>query len=313
MPNKRNFKIPENVLKSLEEKITSKIMNKLDIIVAEKCKALMGENCKEIKDESALPFEIQSLKDDWLFLHNEIEKLHQKTDHLIGSMSFLSKEYDDFLAEKHDNKNLMNDINGLKSSVKSMSDQQTMMKEELDALEQYGRRENLELHGIPIRENENTNQIVRKVANLLDVEIKESDISTSHRLPNQHQQNFMKQNSGSQAYKTSSIIVRFANRDKRNELYYKRHKFDCSSFSEVFPRLVPENFRITENLTKFRKYLLNEARKAQATLNFKFLWTWNGQIMLRKSESSKVIKILSERDLATLFKFQNAGKHTSSR
>ena len=85
-------------------------------------------------------------------------------------------------------------------------------------LEQYGRRENLELHGIPVTQNENSNQIVRKVASLLDVTLDESQISTSHRLK-------MPQNPDLEmhAHKNSypPIIVRFSNRDKRNELFAK--------------------------------------------------------------------------------------------
>ena len=65
-----------------------------------------------------------------------------------------------------------------------MQQQSTAMH--LDKLEQYGRRENREIHGVPTMRNESTNQIVKTVAKALNVQLGERHISTSHRLT-QHQ------------------------------------------------------------------------------------------------------------------------------
>ena len=55
--------------------------------------------------------------------------------------------------------------------------------DKIDALEQYGRRQNLEIVGIPEKANEDTNKIVIEVAKLLKVDIAVEHIFTSHRLP----------------------------------------------------------------------------------------------------------------------------------
>ena len=52
-----------------------------------------------------------------------------------------------------------------------------------DDLDQYNRRENLEFHGIPLNPNENTNHIIKTMAKKLNIDLKDNDISTSHRLP----------------------------------------------------------------------------------------------------------------------------------
>jgi len=54
--------------------------------------------------------------------------------------------------------------------------------EKIDSVEQYGRRWNLEIVGIPEKVGEDTTKIVIDVANLLQVEIGPDQISTSHRL-----------------------------------------------------------------------------------------------------------------------------------
>ena len=61
---------------------------------------------------------------------------------------------------------------------------------------------------------------------------------------------------------TLPIIVRFANRDKRNELYSKRSMVSKSIAKDNLPsNFMPENLALMENLTKFRQSLFNEAKK----------------------------------------------------
>ena len=79
-----------------------------------------------------------------------------------------------------------------------------------DDLDQYNRRENLEFHSIPLNPNENTNHIIKTMAKKLNIDLKESDISTSHRLPKSLSNNL------------PIIIARFTNRDIRNLIFQKR-------------------------------------------------------------------------------------------
>ena len=53
----------------------------------------------------------------------------------------------------------------------------------LDNLEMYGRRQNLELEGIPYQPSENINNIIMDLTKSVGIELKNSDISIAHRLP----------------------------------------------------------------------------------------------------------------------------------
>ena len=55
-------------------------------------------------------------------------------------------------------------------------------EEKVDAIEQYGRRLNLEILGIPIKDGENVNKIMEKIAKLVNVELSPDQIPTFHRL-----------------------------------------------------------------------------------------------------------------------------------
>jgi len=87
-------------------------------------------------------------------------------------------------------------------------------------LEQYGHRENLEIHGIPKMKNENTNQIVKSMAKCLNVQLDDVHISTSHRLTQNSPTN--QKNTKGRKHATPPpppIIVRFSNREKKNEIF----------------------------------------------------------------------------------------------
>ena len=55
---------------------------------------------------------------------------------------------------------------------------------QLDSLEQYGRRENLEIHGVPLPINEDPKKIIQKVVKRMNVQLASCGISTAHRLFN---------------------------------------------------------------------------------------------------------------------------------
>ena len=102
------------------------------------------------------------------------------------------------------------EIATLKSQAAELQEQSVKESVKLDDIEQYGRRQNIEIVGVPMRDGEDTNAIVREVGNLLNVEVLPCHISTFHRLPvNPKNTN-------------PSIIARFVNRDIRNKLFADR-------------------------------------------------------------------------------------------
>ena len=90
-------------------------------------------------------------------------------------------------------------------------------KEKIDAVEQYGRRQNLGISGISANEDKNTSAIVEEVAKLVNSQISADQISTAHRLPAKPKRAAGFENKKDMAL--PSIIVQFLSRDIRNELY----------------------------------------------------------------------------------------------
>ena len=303
MPRK-SLSISDEILKRLENEITNKILGKINSIVSIKCKEILAQHHQQNNnDELLIRHEINTLKNDWLFLQSEIEQLKEKADYTLGGLSYIANEYDDFLTDikklKNQNQSIIEEFSQINQNVEQIHKQQIENEEQLDRLEQYGRRENLELHGIPVKENENTNEIVKEVAKSLDINLEDQVISTSHRLFDHKPRNEREPGQANdKRNQHPPIIVRFSNRDKRNELYSKRWKIKDKLTTKS--SCVPPTLAIRENLTERRKYLLNEAMKVKLDLKFRFLSTFQGQIFLRKNEATKAIKILCLNDLARL-------------
>ena len=312
MSTSQSIVISKEILDELEGKITNRVLQKIETIVVKKCEEIFSCKGNEKGDDDLarlLKNEIVTSKSDWLHLESEIGKLNERHNHILGSVTYLASEYDDFLNEiKRINKQisqLMQKMKNLKQIVTKFDNQQTNTEKQLEELEQYGRRENLEIHGIPLADNEDTGKIVQTVAKALKVQLSKSDSSTSHRLFNsnlndQHQKIFNhrdQQPSAKRRNQPPYIIVRFCNRDKGNEMFSKRLKLKSVS-NEINPKPNAEILAISENLTKFRKFLFSEANKVKHALCYQFLWTRQGHILLCKDSTSKIIKISNLNDLA---------------
>ena len=70
----------------------------------------------------------------------------------------------------------------LKLHVRKLEAVTSQTREEVNDLEQYGRRECLEFQGLAWNKNENTDDLILRVSKMVGVNLKAEEISASHRL-----------------------------------------------------------------------------------------------------------------------------------
>ena len=170
--------------------------------------------------ENTIEKDINIINASFVVLKNDFSKLRDKSDHMIGSLTYLSSEYDDFMENFA---RISLDNQRLTKEVEQMKYKQLQSEKQLDQLEQYRRREDLEIHGVPRMKNENTNQIIKTVAKILNVTLEDNHISTSHRLiQTGNNSSTAQQNRTNAALPHPPIIVRFSDRDKGNEIFRRR-------------------------------------------------------------------------------------------
>ena len=231
-------------------------------------------------------------------LEKALEPLRKWIDEVKKSMATANSNYDQLLtkmsAYEKGLTDLFNENKSLKAELLETTNQLKALKESFNDLEQYSRRDCLEIRGIPksssvIRED---TEIVVELGRKIGVDLNKEDISTSHRLPNKVKPN------GDRALFPPAIIVKFTSRDVRENLYRARkalkditsHDLGYSEDSRMF---------INESLTQSNKELFKDCLKVKKDNGFKFLWTNGGKIFVRKDqhEGSKVIQITNAKAL----------------
>ena len=150
-------------------------------------------------------------------------------------------------------KSLKNEIKRTNRKAKRLEIENERLKKsvnlslfKIDALERYGRRENLRIHGISESKNnqDDGEEIVLKIAKSLNVDLQPCEIQRAHRLGKKTINNISK---------PRPIIVRFTFHKKRNKiLFAKSHLKKIQEFSQVF---------ISEDLTSLRSKLLQYIKK----------------------------------------------------
>ena len=151
----------------------------------------------------------------------------------------------------------------------------------LDALDQYGRRENLRIHGVPETTNnfDDGEEVVKRIAETLNVNLQSYDVQRAHRLGKR-----ISINGG----KPRPIIARFVSYKKRNEILFAKAKLKNSeTYSNVF---------ISEDLTPLRSKLLQYVKK-ECSNEFVLCHTTNGNIRMKKSARKAGTISENEKDL----------------
>ena len=157
-------------------------------------------------DDSSRPTELQEIRCALQFLENlpqEISGFKESIDMRIQNFEAWSKEVDKILRLKSCNEEIVTKV--------------TFLEQQLNDLDAYGRRQNLEIHNIPIKHNKDAENLALQVLQKIDNSMKASDIDVAHRIAKETDVHGQKK-------RTRPIIVRFLSRKVRNEIYRKRRK-----------------------------------------------------------------------------------------
>ena len=123
----------------------------------------------------------------WELRHQEeLNALKLELREVKSSQEFICVKYKDLKINYEKlqkiNKKQAEDIEKLQTQSTNLEIREAKGEGKIDENEQYDRRQNLEIAGIPSKTGENTNKIVQEVAKLMNINLSEDQISTSHRL-----------------------------------------------------------------------------------------------------------------------------------
>ena len=169
----------------------------------------------------------------------------------------------------------------LNSSINNLRTLFYSEKEKRIQLEQYGRREMIEVSGIPVKENENRIDIIKRLGSLIGLNVNNS-IEIAHRIKN------------------GDIIAKFRDRPSRDSLFRAKDKLKGKTTKGL--EFNEEKFiYIYESLAFDTKKLLFKVRQKSKELGIKKILTDNGIIKVKNDNpGSKWISIKNTHDLDML-------------
>ena len=233
-------------------------------------------------------------------LDEKLAPFSVKMNEIVRSIEFINTKYEEletkltsYEAKQND---LCNENQALALQLKQTTKELNDLKDVCNDLEQYSRRDCVEIRGVPLKPGlrsgeENTDRIVKKVAATVGVEIVEKDISISHRLKT------------SESYRGDKlqpppIIVKFTRRVTKETFYKARKKlYNDNVTAKVLGYESDNKIFVVESLTGKNKDLFHKAYGAKREKGYKFIWTSSGNIFIRKAETSPVVRIRSLKDL----------------
>ena len=209
----------------------------------------------------------------------ELKASLKAKDHEVKSLQ------ESLFKTRETNQLLKAELEAAKTKIKQQEEETNNLWDSLDSLEQYTRKNSLEIIGIPA-ECESTEEAVLKVANALEVDIDSSSIEISHRIRRKKNDN--------------ALIVKFFNHEDKRKLYKARAKLKSVKMTSLFPNspaVPPEKARIfiNENLTDHRRYVMGQANKMKSDGLLHGFWSMDGKIFAKTSPQGN-----SEHDLDNL-------------
>lgn len=268
----------------------------------EKCKGERGKSTSSVSSNKSADSEtaltkgflvnlMESFKKD---VFGELKNYGKQLEELKNSQQFFSDSLDtanDTLEEisrklallEKENISLKEDNSKLRSANRSLQTR-------VNSLEQYSRKTNVEISGIPQTKNEDVISIVQDIGKVIGAEVHKEEVMAAHRVPS-----YIKR-------RTPQIIVQFQTRVQRNNFLDKYKTARKASNNRMSAKQVNKNFHdtmffVNEHLTPENKVLLSKTKVTCKEKGFMYTWCKEGKIFVRRADGEPAIRIDCEEDL----------------
>lgn len=207
-----------------------------------------------------------------------VQFLSDKVDESNTLIADIRKEYSEIKKE--------NEI--IKIENRKLNEKVYVLEDKVRSMEQYSRRTNIEISGIPETKGENVFSLLKDVGSAVGVELQESQVSAVHRIPT-----FKKE-------RPPSIVVQFQTKIQRDAWITCFRRKGTLTASEVHPSFSKNRVFISEHLSPDNKIFLSQLKEKGRDAGFKYIWFREGRFFVRKNDGEKCHKISNLQDLDKL-------------
>ena len=208
-----------------------------------------------------------------------------------------------------DIKNLCDQVSKLMETISKLADENMIIKSELRVVkkvnsnlekriidleraqskaEQYGRRNNVEISGIPNSiPDEDLETILLKVCNESGIGVTKMDIEGCHRLPlSKH----------SKEGGDKRVIVKFVNRKNAEALLANKKKINEKDFSHLE---IPNKIFISVSLCSYYRFIWGKCKDLQRQGKIDQVFCLGGIVAIKLTETGQPIKVLHVSEVPT--------------
>ncbi|XP_072172500.1 uncharacterized protein [Diadema setosum] len=222
-------------------------------------------------------------------LEKAVSEVKEGQQGILNCITFLNAKFEEM---KKTTERLEGENHELKQKNQQLEGRVDDLTHQINDLDQYHRRVNLEIAGVPEEKGENPEKIVLKIAQKITEDVSAGDIDIAHRIGKEDDQRGPR-----------PIIVRFTNRRSRNMIYDGRRKlqhFTTKDFGLRSSSKGNGRIYVNENLVASTRELLKETNRARRLAGYKYLWTHNGRIYVKKNDGGAISVINRKEDLSKL-------------
>ncbi|XP_063633299.1 uncharacterized protein LOC134804257 [Cydia splendana] len=248
----------------------------------------------QVSQEATLADLFAEVKNSRTSIETKIDNVQQQVTDLNDKWSSLESRLASMEERISNTEDKMETLSTLPAQIKELQDYVTCLKKENNDRDQYGRQNNVEITGVPLHSGENLRTILYNICTKVGFVLEQSDIDCIHRI------RVFSTDAKQQNLRPPSIIVRFTRRARRDELLAAARARRGITTADAGIDGPSTNVYLNEHLTPANKLLLKRAREVKSELNYAYVWVKECKIFLRKSDTSRVIRIVSESDLLKL-------------
>lgn len=238
-----------------------------------------SEELKQFRDEMrAVRRDMSEFRSVMSDLKASIESCNERIDGLSERVERLEKKWNDG------------------ENVESLENTIAELKMDLNERDQETLSNDVEIVGISETKHEGLVHIMLTVANKLGINMEERDIVSVSRVGIERPPV-----EDAPVARPRPLVVRFARRSLRDRVLSAARVRRMLSTTDMGLPGTPCTFYINERLTKFNRHLFYLARQASTRAKWKYAWTREGKIYVRREHGAPRIRIRSDLDLKRVF------------
>ena len=211
-------------------------------------------------------------------LSEAVNTWSSKISHIESSVNCLTERMNDFDQELSKLNNYCTEVDDLKLKIKELSENSIRS-------DQWVRRSNIQINGVPYKKGENLIQIVKTLASKSNFPINvDTDVDFVTRVAVKND---------TTDSKPRPIILKMQARYKKDDFLSSIRKLKGLLATDIGFTGINNPIYVNDHLSTYNKALLNNARRRSKEKGYMYCWVRNCTVMVRKTHNSPVIHISS--------------------